>query len=357
LNAMKSYPLFWESIRENTLDTKKHNEQIREGLQGFKALYPDLTHSTIYYTMGVFRSPGTGYDSISLIGSEFALGDRGTVTKEFPDHLSHLASYYELNPIGFIQFSNVHEYVHTQQNEIVNNLLSQCLYEGIAEFVAMTVTKQNSPWQAFVYGSKNDESVKMEFEKDMFNVRKRSNWLWNNTNNIFETSDMGYYVGSQIAKVHYEKATDKKKAIKEMIELDYSNEIQIEKFVNDTKYLSAPLEDLYNRFEENRPIVTTLKPFENGSQYVKTRSTKFTIGFSKEMDLQARNFDYGPLGADFSMRIKEVVGFSPDGKTFTFTVQDLKPNAHYQLTIGSGFRDKEGNPLKPYLIEFKTTEE
>jgi len=75
------------------------------------------------------------------------------------------------------------------------------------------------------------------------------------------------------------------------------------------------------------------------------------------MDQTFRNFDYGPLGEDASIRIKNGIGYAADGQSLTFEIEDLKPNKQYQLTIGSGFRNANNVPLKAYLIDFKTKAE
>ncbi|MDN5204507.1 Ig-like domain-containing protein [Fulvivirgaceae bacterium BMA10] len=352
LNAINSYPDFWNSIRDNTLNTATYNLEIEKGVQNLKGIYPDLKPSTVYYTIGVFRSPGTGLDSLVLIGSEFALGDSNTNTKEFPQELAQAKNYYEINPIENIQFLSVHEYVHTQQKEIVNNLLSQSLYEGIAEFVTIKATGQNSPWQAFVYGPNNNETVRQKFEDEMFNFRKTRNWLWSGRNNDFGINDMGYYIGYAIAKRNYEKAKDKKLAIKEMIELDYTNEAQVERFVDGSKYFSATLEELYNRYEEKRPKVSSIKQFKNGSQNVSPNLTEITIEFSEKLDSRYKSTGFGELGKEYFPKVNSI-DFSEDGLSVTYKV-DLEPNKRYQIFLENGYRTSTDNLLKPYLIDFKT---
>lgn len=161
LNAIKNYPRFWNSIRNNTLNTTQFDIQIREGIEKLKEIYPDLKPATIYYTMGVFRSPGTGFNDLALIGSEFALGDKYTVTEEFPENLNYVKNYYTINPPAFLDFLNIHEYVHTQQKPALDNTLSQSLYEGIADFIATKVTNKKSPFKYHNFGFKNE--VKLNY--------------------------------------------------------------------------------------------------------------------------------------------------------------------------------------------------
>jgi len=114
--------------------------------------------------MGNHRSPGTGVDSMVLFGTEFALGDSTTITSELPEYNQN---YYKINPVKHLAFLSAHEYVHTQQNSMVHNLLSLTLYEGIAEFVAIKATGEKSPWKAMTYGPQNEVRIKQRFEEDM----------------------------------------------------------------------------------------------------------------------------------------------------------------------------------------------
>lgn len=127
--------------------------------------------------------------------------------------------------------------------------------------------------------------------------------------------------------------------------------------MNSTPFLSATLGALYQDFETRRPTVVGIKPFKNNNQKVASKTNQITIGFSEPMDQTFRNFDYGPLGEDASIRIKNGIGYAADGQSLTFEIEDLKPNKQYQLTIGSGFRNANNVPLKAYLIDFKTKAE
>jgi len=257
LNAIKMYPRFWNSIRNNTLNTAKFDTEIRAGIKNLKEIYPDLKPATIYYTMGVFRSPGTGFNDLALIGSEFALGDTYTVTEEFPEYLNYVKNYYKINPPAFLDFLNIHEYVHTQQKPALENILSQSLYEGVADFIASKVTNKKPPFKYNNFGLKNEAKLKIAFENELFNIRKMGDWVWNE-NNQFKTRDLLYFVGARIAEANFNKASDKKAAIKEMIELDYNDETEIEEYVNNSGYFSTTLKNLEQKFEESKPTAITI---------------------------------------------------------------------------------------------------
>lgn len=358
VEAINRYPKFWTSIRPNTLQASgstKYVKSVNAEIRKFRKLYPAIKPAGIYFTIGVLRTGGTALDSMVLIGSEIALADRSADTSEFPSDLSHLRSYFDADSLHDMIFTIVHEYVHTQQKTTIgNNLLAQSVLEGIAEFLAVKVTGKGSPNPPIAYGKQHDQAVKDAFTAEMFSPHF-NNWLWNNTNNRFGMRDLGYYTGYAISEKYYEKANDKAHAIKEMIELDYNDEAALEKFVNESGYFSKDVATYKEEFEENRPFIVSTAPIENGPEKVSPAITRITLTFSTAMDKRFRNFNIGPAGEAHIMRVEKVVGFSDDGKSFTFEVK-LVPNQLYQLVIGEGFRSAEGIPLKPYLIEFNTGE-
>ncbi len=356
LDAIDKYPKFWNSLRPNTLNFDEHNAEILKGIKKLRAAYPEMKKSSVYFTMGAFRSPGTGVAGTLILGSEFALGNLDVNTTEFKGNKDHLIDYHNIDPLKYLQSLSIHEYIHTQQNFPVYNILSWTLYEGIAEFIGTHLTEQKSPWNAFKYGPKNEAFVKKTFEDQLFDPGNMGNWFWNDSNNVFGNRDMGYYVGYALVKKYYDNSEDKKLAIKELIELDYEDEAEVERIVNSTNYLSATLEELYSRYENNIPKVLGIKQFENGSQDVSSDISLVTIQFSIPMNPDHRGFDFGPLGEENAMIMTKYIGFSEDRTEVSFEV-NLIPNKQYQLQLPSKFRSTSGYFSRPYLIDFKTKDE
>jgi hypothetical protein len=354
LNAINNYPLFWQSIRSNTNRVQDIAAEINQGIEKLRELYPPLRSAAIYFTVGAFRTNGTIHNGNVLIGSELALADSKAITNEFPASMQHLKRFFDTEPFKNIVLLQVHEYVHISQKPIADNLLAQCVYEGVAEFVSTKAMNLPSATPAIEFGRANIEKVRHQFELDIFRSGRTYDWLWSARPNRFGIRDLGYYIGYAICDRHYERAKDKMAAIKEMIELDYSDNRQLERFVDKTNYLSASISKLRNKLDRIRPVATGITPFSNGSKQVKPSTTQLTIHFSEKMDKNARGFELGPLGESHAARIKRVVGFSDDGKSITIELMDLQPNQKYQLVVSDRFQSEAGIPLKPYLIEFIT---
>lgn len=357
LDAINNHPKFWTSVRANTLRANEFSVGLENGIEELKKVYPDLRPAKIYFTIGALRTNGTTMDSLVLIGSELAMTDKNTVSSEFPStYRENRKKFLDSNPIDDLVLLNVHEYVHTQQKPALNNLLSFVIREGIAELVSCYAMGVPSATPAIDYGKQNDQ-VRKTFEEELFYGNNTYQWLWGDAPNDFGVRDLGYYIGYQLSELYFEKATDKKAAIKKLIELDYNNETEVEEFVNGTGFFSASLEELYQQYQNKRPTVISIGPFQNNDQNVSPKTNQITIAFSEPMNQDFRNFDYGPLGEEAAIQIKNIIGYSEDGKSLTFEIQDLEPNKQYQLLIGWGFRNLENVPLKEYLIEFKTSHE
>lgn len=355
VELINKYPRYWNSIRSNTLKVDSLTNELNQGIAKLKNIYPKMKPAKIYFTIGAMRTNGTTMDSLVLIGSELAMADTGTDISEFEGRTKEwLETYFETNPIDGLVLLNVHEYVHTQQNQVPNNLLYQVLYEGVAEFVSVKAMKKPSDVPAIAFG-KNNPKVKETFEKEMF-FERTSDWMWSNSTNKFNVRDLGYYIGYAIAEKHYNKAEDKQKAIATLIELDYSKAKEIDKFINQTSFFSKPIEQLRKEFEQSQPTVISIQPFENGSQSVNIKTNQLTIKFSEPM-IHRRNFDFGPLGEDAVVRFKNEIGYSENDTKYTFEIEELKPDKRYQITIGSGFQSRDSIPLRPYLIDFKTSDQ
>lgn len=344
-------PKFWQSIRPNMLNVKSLYPKINANIQKLKKAYPDLKPSIIYFTVGAFRTGGTTHGNNILIGSEISLADKTTVIDELPDWRQ--AFYKTQNPIHEIPLLCTHEYIHTQQKELVHNLISMCLYEGVAEYISCHVTGKKSDSPAIEYGKANEKIIIDKFVTDLFLMANNYNWLWGENRNELRVRDLGYYIGYEICERYYNQATDKQKAIKELIELDYTNEKEVERIVDITKLLPNTLEELNKDYEKQRPTVVQLSPFENGSQVVKAGLTKITITFSEPLLKHNTGVDFGPLGQEYFPKINPERVFGEDGKSWTFEA-DLKPNQRYQVLISNNFRKENGVRLKPYLIDFKT---
>lgn len=352
IDAINKYPKFWNSIRSNTLNAKEVYPEIEADINKLKEAYPDLKPSVIYFSIGAFRTNGTIQNDRILIGSELSLADETTIIDELPEWRQPF--YKEYEPKKNIALLCTHEYVHTQQKELVENLLSMCLYEGVAEFISCKVTGKNSSSPAIQFGKNNQQKIISQFISDLYIISNNYNWLWGENKNSLKIRDLGYYIGYEICERYYNSSKDKAKAIKKLIELDYHNEKEIGQIVDAAKLFPKSLKEIHQDYEKQQPTVIAISGFKNGSQKVKPGPTEITITFSEPLNGRNTGIDFGPLGEKFCPKISPERIWSSDYKSCTFKA-DLNPDQKYQFLITNSFRKQNGTRLKPYLIEFKTT--
>ena len=351
VNLIRLYPKFWNSIRPNTLTAKSYATVIEKTIKKLKELYPDLKNAKMYFTVGGLRSGGTTMNDMVLIGSEIATGDASTDVSEFPN--KWLEGVFKNQQPGNLVGLNIHEYVHTQQKGNPHNLLGQSIQEGACDFIIEPVIGKLLQNNYIVYGRKHEAELKERFKLEMF-TGSYSNWLYNGSN-AHTVADLGYFMGYTICKSYYNNAPDKKKAIKEIIELNYSDTINVEEFLKSSKYYTEPLNktELRQAFVAKMPYVLKLEPFTNGETLVDTGIKELKIVFSSAMDKKGYSINDGKRGKDYSP-ITGVVGFSDDGTSFTLKV-NMKPNHEYEFIITDrSFKSKDGYPLRPYEVNFKT---
>lgn len=348
------YPNFWRTIRPHMSKINSYKDAIEQGLRRFTKLYPEAKPAKVYFTIGAFRTGGTTMGDKVLIGSEIALANASVDASELKADYGHLPKYFKKNvPRKHLVFTNVHEYVHTQQNaNIANSLLSRTLMEGVAELLAEKTLQVASPTEAVIFGKQHDQQIKAAFVKEMF-TKIEGMWFWGNANNQFKVGDLGYYVGYAICKSYYDRAKDKKKAIKEMIELDYLNEKEVYRFIDDSNYFDKTIATFLKESELQRPRVVGITEFTNKDENVNAKISTMTIEFSKTMNTRLMNLRLGPLGRNNLIQVTENLGWSDDHKKLTFKIA-LKPNLRQQLLITDVFRSKEGYLLDPFLVDITT---
>lgn len=352
VNNILNYPKYWNSIRGNSSYLLKDTEQIEKYLTKLKEIYPELKPASIYFSIGAFRTGGTYEGNKVLLGAEFMLAQKNAILEELPKRIQNTLKEYA--PYD-IPLTAIHEYIHTQQKSWENqSIIHLCVAEGVAEFISTLITEKplSSPVN---FGKQNAERVLERYMEEIFRNKDVWNWLWSENQNELKVNDLGYYIGYEICERYYNKATDKKKAIKDLIELDYSNEEEFAKLVDGTNFLPMTLKEIGIKYESMRPTVKRLVEFENGSNKVSSKLKTITVEFSEPMSNCCRSVDFDETKGVEHLVIKKHIGWSDDKKRYTFEIEDLKPNTTYGLIISNFAKENGGNRLAPYTIRFKTS--
>lgn len=350
--GINAYPKFWASMRENMLRAPEMAAQIQGAAQRFFELYPQQQPVEVYFTVGCFLTNGTVLDSLMLIGTELAMAGPDVDLSEWPERMDGLRPYMESSPIEGLVFLNTHEFGHTQQTTRQGyNLLSQCIFEGVPEFMATLALEQPSTTPAVAFGKANDARVRAAFANEI-GAEFYSNWLQNDTDNQFGVRDLGYYAGYALVEKYYDAAEDKAAAIKYLIEFDYTDSAAVNQFVDQLHYFDRPVAAYLSEYQAKHPTVTHVTQLENNATGVDPAITELTFHFSAPLNTYFRNTNYGPLGEAYLPKMNGAAT-AEDGLSATYQV-GLEPGRKYQFTLGNGYRTEEGMRLVPYTLTFET---
>ncbi len=228
-------PKFWVSLRPHTLQIKFHTKEIENIMLKFKKLYPSFKQPDVFFTIGCLNSGGTTTANKILIGSEIAASDSTVDASEVG---SWLRGVFKLNTsvVSLV----AHEVGHTQQkggdseDDGKSNLLGYCIKEGACDFIAELLLDKPVQSPYMTYGKMNEKLLWVLFQKDMYG-QETKDWLYNGGQAQNGKADLGYFTGYVICKSYYQNSKNKTKALKQIIELDYTKE-SIAKFLKKSQY-------------------------------------------------------------------------------------------------------------------------
>ena len=221
--ALHRYPRYYADVRARTLSLATDTaitHGIRSGLARLKALYPEARFPDVYFLIGTLSTGGTVGKTGMLIGTEQYGSAPTTPRDELPDWAKVATRANEFASIpGLV----IHEAVHTQQapHEGKDNLLRHALGEGIADFLSELAV---GPWHANtprqIYGRAHEHVVWVDFKDEMKSDSGLNTWMYNGMvpeGQNHGAIDIGYWVGYAIAKSYYNRAPDKRAAVRELL--------------------------------------------------------------------------------------------------------------------------------------------
>ena len=351
IENIEKLPKYWNSIRNSTLEIKSKQKQIEKYIRKLNKIYPELKPVNIYFTIGGLVSGGTTDSDMVLIGSEILVGNPTTDTSELSsDWLKNTFKHKKYLDVVYL---TIHEYVHTNQKNGYVNLLGHSIKEGSCDFIAELVLGEPIKASYIEYGKSNLSKVKEDFKAEMYSNRN-DKWLYNGLK--VENPDLGYFMGYEISKSYYQNHSDKKQAVKDIIELDFGNEKAIDDFVEKSKFFGNTInkDEIIKKYESNIPKVVKIEPFENQSKNVDPAIKQIKITFSKKM--RNVSFNLSKNGKEH-FPLQKKLGFENDKTTLILETVALKPNTTYDFYITN--RDTESEDgyqfgTDEYKIEFTT---
>ena len=218
---------YYESIRQNTLNTKKFQSSYQKSFIKLKEIYPQAIFPPIYFVIGKFNSAGTiSSDGLILAIDQACMSENAKI--------SELTLWEKNNNSAFdeLPYTVAHELIHYEQSGMASSpmLLKAALVEGMADFIGELISGKTANERLHIYAKGKEKSIWADFKKEML-LNDKSNWIANSDQETEEKpADLGYWVGYQICKAYYNQASNKKKAIYDMLNIqDY------EKFLEESK--------------------------------------------------------------------------------------------------------------------------
>ncbi|MCP4248274.1 MAG: hypothetical protein GY778_14605 [bacterium] len=209
--AMKKRPEKYGQLGERLAQVKSREAALRDALTKFKAVVPDAVFPPTYFLVSDYGGVASGSPDGQLITLERR-------SRESVDRMQTLL---------------VHELLHFQQVRATGpdefyalfgekkSLLGLAIREGAAEFVANRVTGRITQQDALDYVLKYEREVWGRFEPQM-KGRDTGDWLWSDPSDPNQPRDLAYAVGSRIVEAYCNKATDKRRAMREILSVtDY----------------------------------------------------------------------------------------------------------------------------------------
>ncbi len=352
LTSFEKYPKFWNSIRPNTLIDEKKIKTINKALTKLKKLYPNNSKGNIYYTIGTLKSGGTANNEDLLLGIEKIVGNENTIVSKFENE--NLKKMFQFSKTTTIEQVTIHEFVHTFQKDGEIIVLSKAIKEGSCDFVAELTLNKKFNSQYIDYGFKNYEQIKLQFKSEMFS-QNFGNWFYNS--DVSKNPDLGYFVGYVISKKYYENSKDKKKAIKDIIELDFNSELAVLQFLENSNYFEGRInvEQIKSAYKNNQPKIIRIIEFDNGNQNVNQNIKQIKIVFSKPMN-EKISINFSKFGKEH-FPLKKIVGLDETKTILTIEIVDLKLDTEYDFYVTDrGTKSIDGYLFaeQEYKISFKT---
>ncbi|HEV2687579.1 MAG TPA: hypothetical protein VGV35_03465 [Bryobacteraceae bacterium] len=207
-------PKFYRSMRPATLRIAGQTETIRRYFRRLQELYREAVFVDVYFVIGVANSGGTTSDRGLLIGAEMLARAPETDESELNPWLKSV-----VKPVEEVPVIVIHELVHREQKSRSSNvLLDQSLREGAADFISQLVTGRTINEHVRQWAEPRREQLFQEFAEKAHGQNFKG-WLYDGERSTDRPADLGYWIGAEIAGEYYQRATDKKTALREIVEL------------------------------------------------------------------------------------------------------------------------------------------
>ena len=217
VSTIDRMPKYYASIRPQTLQVQRKENQMRAAFKKFKSIYPEAVFPDVYFLIGVASSGGTTGPSGLLIGTEMYGKTASTPMDELSAWLKAVLSNVDQVP-AIVAHESCHYNQRYNSGLDQRHLLGKSLQEGACDTIGELISGRNVNEHLKVYGRTHATEIWRDFEADMYKP-DISKWIYNAVTAKDRPADLGYYVGYLITQAYYNQAKDKKQAVYDILNI------------------------------------------------------------------------------------------------------------------------------------------
>ncbi|WP_422932098.1 DUF2268 domain-containing putative Zn-dependent protease [Singulisphaera sp. PoT] len=213
--AIKKYPRYYQYLRNRFRPEQLEpiRDQVVANMKRLKGLYPEAIFPHGYLVIGTLNSAGSVTDLGVFIGLDKHGKGEGMPADELDD-----AARKSISDTRSIPGTMTHELMHFQQNyrdPLGPVVLRAVIEEGACDFLTDLVTGRPAEGARHRYLKEHEAEVLEDFRKER-NGSDLKKWMYSPSVGG-RPVDLGYTLGSEICRSYYEQATDKTKALRELL--------------------------------------------------------------------------------------------------------------------------------------------
>ena len=204
--TLATHPTIYSDAKRCMAVLPRVRQRLEVALRTLDRLYPEARLPPVTIVVGPGKPVGVGSPVSGVqIGLE-ALCATNYLNPNVEDRFVHVIA---------------HEYAHVQQvTALVDDehptVLEGSLIEGAAEFTAELISGEVAYSQLAASTQGHENEIETAFVADE-NATDLSKWLNNGT--AEKPGDRGYWVGYRVVKSYYQRASDKRRALRETLEM------------------------------------------------------------------------------------------------------------------------------------------
>lgn len=224
---------YYASVRSSTLAIYSEEGKIHKSFRKLREIYPEALFPDVFFLIGSMNSGGISTNEGIIIAAELFSKTASSPVDELNVWEKSVIQTTEKIPEVV-----AHELIHFQQNfgKDPESLLERSIAEGSADFLSEIIAGAQINELQHEYGERHELTLWNEFREAMYG-RDLSQWLYNGGavaakgEPIERPADLGYFVGYKICQAYYGKAADRKKAVKDMLNIQ-----DFEQFLKESEY-------------------------------------------------------------------------------------------------------------------------